>query len=88
MIKLRESVYIIPHFPVRSMENMRPVFMHLNFFCIFRKNISRYIGTFIYHKTGLVFFFHFVCENCAEQSCANYQIIVMHFAWSPFILTF
>ena len=77
MIKLRKLLHIIPDLSIRGMENMCPIFMHLNsthFACI---NITCQMIPLVNHKARFPLLSHLVRKDRAKQPGPYDQIIVM-----------
>ena len=78
IVEICQRIDIVPHFPVRCMENMGTILMHLDSMLLFRINIARNMVSFFYYQTGFPRFFHLMGKHAAKQPRAHDQIIIFH----------
>ena len=88
IVEICQRIDIVPHFPVRCMENMGAILMHPDSMLLFRINIARNMVSFFYYQTGFPRFFHLMGKHAAKQPRAHDQIIIFHkISSSIFVLT-
>ena len=76
IVELRKLIYIIPDLPVRGMEDMRAVFVHMDPFNILAVNISRNMVPAVNDQTAFPFPAEFIRHHSAVQARAYDKIII------------
>ena len=70
-VKFRKPIHILPHLAVICMENVRPVFVHLDSLYLLCVNISRDMRPLVNHKNGFSPIFGLSGKHGAIESCAD-----------------
>ena len=76
VVEFRKLVYIIPHFFVAGVENVRAILMYVDTGYIFRVDIARNMIPAVNHQTFLALFGQLVGKDCAVQAGSDNQIII------------
>ena len=77
IIELRKLIHIIPDLPVRSMKDVRAVFVHMDPFNILTVNISRNMVPAVDDQAAFPFPAEFIRHHSAVQARSYDQIIIL-----------
>ena len=83
-VELRELLHVLPDAPVVGVEDVRPVFMHLDAFHILSINVSADAFAPVDHQDLFPGFFRLAGEHRAEEAGAHDQIVIFHKSPSSF----
>ena len=76
LVKLRKPVDILPHLPVRCVENVRAILVYIDPGPLFRKDVPAGVVPLVYHKAPLARRLGFVRKDRAEQARSDDQVII------------
>ena len=75
-VKIRKTIYEIPHFIIIGMEDMRTISMNIDSLNALRVTITGYMVPSIDNKAFLSCIGHQSCKGGTIEACANYKKIV------------